>query len=521
MISSLTVFALAIPSKPHYFRNLVDHFSASSATYVQRYYINDTAWRGPGSPILLIVGGEGAIPPSTGLFYPFVVDVLAPLMGALVLQPEHRFYGQSLPLGNSSLTDAKALELLTPQQALADTVRLIRAEQTARNCSYSRRSSSYCAVFTVGGSYPGWLSAMLRLRYPAVVDGAYAASAPIRIYAQQVSQYAYYTVVTKSAERARQGCAAHVLAALQLIAAADVPTLVQKLQICQPLPDYVLRGGVAMLRDELLMVYAYSFAGLNMANYPPGAASALTHACKLFSASVSGPDAPSHGDEVAAGWTALRAFLLGYVAAAHTAHGLPSVSPTPTSSADAAGFAGAACFSLQNQVPAGANGTISCGDWSGCGSGANGRSWDYETCRYLVEPIGTNGVSDMFPARPWSLSWLRSHCAARFGVTPAPTALVDAWGFDADALVAQGASRILFTNGLNDGWSAGGFLADVSRAQDLLVLNMENGAHHSDLRHTRPCPAPDDTPDVLAARAEATKVLMRWLHEIKAEHATV
>ena len=41
-------------------------------------------------------------------------------------------------------------------------------------------------MITFGGSYPGWMSAMMRLRYPAVVDAAYAASAPMRFYAQQV-----------------------------------------------------------------------------------------------------------------------------------------------------------------------------------------------------------------------------------------------------------------------------------------------------------------------------------------------
>ena len=34
------------------------------------------------------MGGEGAIPPSTGFFYPFVIDVLAPKFGALVVEPE-------------------------------------------------------------------------------------------------------------------------------------------------------------------------------------------------------------------------------------------------------------------------------------------------------------------------------------------------------------------------------------------------------------------------------------------------
>ena len=49
---------------------------------------------------------------------------------------------------------------------------------------------------------------------------------------------------------------------------------------------------------------------------------------------------------------------------------------------------------------------------------------------------------------------MRSHSRAappppRFAAVPQPTALADVWGFG--DLVAAGASRILFTNGMNDG----------------------------------------------------------------------
>ena len=147
------------------------------------------------------------------------------------------------------------------------------------------------------------------------------------------------------------------------------------------------------------------------------------------------------------------------------------------------------------------------------------RRWDYETCTFLVSPIGTNGATDMFPPRSFSLPWLKKHCAARFDVAPAPTALYDQWGFGADGLRAQGASNILFTNGLNDGWSVGGFDADVDARRDLLVLNMPNGAHHSDLSHD--LPGPHDTPDVVAARANATVVLARWIEAAKCRGTSV
>ena len=46
--------------------------------------------------------GEGGISPETGIFYPWVCEVLARQFGGLVLEPEHRFYGESLPYGPAS-----------------------------------------------------------------------------------------------------------------------------------------------------------------------------------------------------------------------------------------------------------------------------------------------------------------------------------------------------------------------------------------------------------------------------------
>jgi hypothetical protein len=79
--------------------------------------------------------------------------------------------------------------------------------------------------------------------------------------------------------------------------------------------------------------------------------------------------------------------------------------------------------------------------------GTDGESWDVETCGFLIEQIGTNNVTDMFLPRAFTLSWLENHCKVRFNTIPQPTSLVENWGFDRYASV--GASRILFTNGLN------------------------------------------------------------------------
>lgn len=67
----------------------------------------------------------------------------------------------------------------------------------------------------------------------------------------------------------------------------------------------------------------------------------------------------------------------------------------------------------------------------------------------------------MFPSYPWTSEWLHRHCWQRFNVTPQPTTLAQLWGFDSTNL-ARSTSRIVFVNGLNDGWSVGGILHSLS-----------------------------------------------------------
>ena len=162
------------------------------------------------------------------------------------------------------------------------------------------------------------------------------------------------------------------------------------------------------------------------------------------------------------------------------------------------------------QLPTGPNATITSGDWSGVGTGTNGESWDFQTCTQLVEAIGFS-ESSMFYPRDWSLEWLQQHCGDRFGVTPRPFELVKTWHFD--DLAAANVTRILFTNGLKDGWSVGGFAESLS--DSLIVLNFPNGAHHSDLSGAGP--TDQDSEDIKDGFLTITRQLRSWLKELKME----
>lgn len=489
---------------PHWFEGQhADHFSTATETWRQRYYMQDVHFGGPGSPIFVIMGGEGGIPPEVGIFYPWISEVLAKTHRALVLEPEHRFYGESLPFGNRSF-EKEHLAVMNSQQALADAAEFIRYHQRARNCT-ARGTPGYCPVLTIGGSYPGFLSAMMRLRYPAVVDMAYAASAPMKFYSQQVGQYDYYTRVTESAERSLPGCQSAVLEAFvkleDLFAASSFQTLVDYFELCSPLPPSVV-GDKEQLQDNLLFLAQQTFANLNMANYPPDNRTGLHTTCAGFvAASAKGGSAPVD---------AIRSLLLTETQATATMFrsGNAHIARRPSALRRPDGR----CFDLAAQLPAGAEPTARCGDWSGCGRGSDGEMWDYQTCTFEVEHIGFGSPGQMFPSRPWTMEWLSSHCARRFGRQPQPKALTDLWGLTEEELRAQ-ASRIVFTNGLNDGWSVGGILHSLAPEKGLLSINLPNGAHHSDLSHG----FGNDTPDVQAAHVKLIALVGSWIEEVKHE----
>lgn len=345
MMGAVLAVTTTIPRPALYHDNLRDHFDASSVTYRQRYYSFEDHFGGPGSPIICIIGGEGAVPPTTGIFYPWVVDGLAKRFKALVIQPEHRFYGESNPTGLAPY-NASQLGLLSPQQALADAVHLILSQQRAHRCD-ARGTAGYCPVITLGGSYPGFLSAMMRLRYPAVVDMSYAASAPLTMYAQQVDSSAYYALITASAERSLPGCTAALRAGFaDLWTLSDPKDVTRALGLCEPLPSYISAGGLTTLRDELSMVFQVIFAGLNMGNYPPTNATGLHKACAQMveQPTVAGL-ASLLGTSAGLAWRRVRGTTL-----------LPAVVADPPH-----------CYNLSNWLPAGANATISSGDWSGVG----------------------------------------------------------------------------------------------------------------------------------------------------------
>ena len=145
-------------------------------------------------------------------------------------------------------------------------------------------------------------------------------------------------------------------------------------------------------------------------------------------------------------------------------------------------------------------------------------AWTFQRCTDLVMAFSVPTTSRMFLScasgftlncAPEGLTALRAFCNASFGVhVPEPAELQDAWGEDWTA--AGGGSQIVFSNGGLDPWSYGGVQPDdvaSGEASGPLVLTIEEGAHHLDLRG----PNPSDPPSVVRAREQEAAALSRWI----------
>jgi len=170
----------------------VDHFGfGTTATFRLKYLYNNASYAA-GGPIFFYCGNEGGIEgfgDNTGIMFD-----LAPTLNAFVLFGEHRYYGTSLPFAdtNDTFNDMAHLGYLTTEQTLADYVLLLSAVKAKFNLPAST------PVIAFGGSYGGMLAAWFRMKYPSVVAGAWAASAPIMEFRNGGIPLGAYDAVTKS-----------------------------------------------------------------------------------------------------------------------------------------------------------------------------------------------------------------------------------------------------------------------------------------------------------------------------------
>ncbi|XP_054580661.1 lysosomal Pro-X carboxypeptidase isoform X2 [Eptesicus fuscus] len=219
----------------HYFEQKIDHFGfKNEKTFKQRYLIADQHWRKEGGSILFYTGNEGDIIwfcNNTG----FMWDVAEELKAMLVFA-EHRYYGQSLPFGADSFQDSRHLNFLTSEQALADFAELIK------HLKRTIPGAENQPFIALGGSYGGMLAAWFRMKYPHMVVGALAASAPIWQFEDIVPCGVFMKIVTTDFKRSGPNCSENIRSSWDAINrltrnGTGLDWLSEALHLCTPLKN--------------------------------------------------------------------------------------------------------------------------------------------------------------------------------------------------------------------------------------------------------------------------------------------
>jgi Serine carboxypeptidase S28 len=296
---------------------------------------------------------------------------------------------------------------------------------------------------------------------------------------------AYFDHVSNVAERAWPGCANGTRETLKAlyhdILVTGVKDMADILGICyHRIPEY-MKASVETFARELSQLVVSINADANMEYYPPSEATYVTKLCQIFC-----NNGVTHRQRYAD-------FLLAVMESDDYQDAKPTTDR---------------CFDFQTQLPDGMNATISSADWSGAGFSTTATRWEFQVCKDLVIKAGFAGPNSMFyPPREWTLDWLTEHCQNRFGTTlmPQPGRLNHLWSFDN----LEGSSRIIFTNGENDGWIKGSY-THIS-TDSVIVINFGNGSHHSDLAHEWPR---DDTIDIVEGHERIVQTLRKWLRSI-------
>ncbi|XP_028794690.1 lysosomal Pro-X carboxypeptidase-like [Neltuma alba] len=438
-----------------YFEQRLDHFSfADLPKFRQRYLINTKDWVGPQrlGPIFFYCGNEGDIiwfAANSGFIWE-----IAPQFGAMVVFPEHRYYGESVPFGSKeeAYKNATTLSYLNTEQALADFAVLLTELKQNLSCKD-------CPVVLFGGSYGGMLAAWMRLKYPHISIGALASSAPILQFENIVPPETFYDIVSNDFRRESSSCFNYIKQSWSELKSKGQTTngleeLTKTFGFCRQLKR------TEDLSDWLESAYSY----LAMVNYPypadfmmPLPAHPIREVCKRI-------------DDCPAGTSILERIYEG-------------VNVYYNYTGDAK------CFELDDD-PHGLSG------------------WNWQACTEMVMPMSSSEELSMFPKFDYNYSSYQEECLKNFVVTPRPKWVTTEFGgHDIDVALKKFGSNIIFSNGLLDPWSGGSVLHNIS--ESIVSLVTEEGAHHIDLRAA----GPDDPDWLVEQRATEIKLIEGWIND--------
>lgn len=218
-------------------------------------------------------------------------------------------------------------------------------------------------VVTFGGSLAGTLAALMRVRYPNLVDMAWASSSPLLGYPniEGISQLSWHKQVTDNFEELSPGCPAVVRRAFAAIQNA-MPELVRsKYNVCEAPYDEMWSDVQAVAWGVL--------EGDGVFTYPPANSPIAGHCTAMRKAAT---DLDMFN-------SLIRLGAVQYI--------------EPRSG----------CLNLTA--------------YKAGGGTPDAVGWDYLACTEIVHPIGANNITDMFPPFTWSVAGTEGFCMPKFQVS--------------------------------------------------------------------------------------------------------
>jgi lysosomal Pro-X carboxypeptidase len=437
----------------------IDHYAPNSPSFLMRYYIRTDYYTSKGSsgPIFFYCGNEGAI--EMFVNNSGYIDSLGQQLGAVVVFAEHRYFGGSLPYGNRSFNMNANVKYLSPHQALGDFAYLAAQLQT---------SYFGAPLIAWGGSYGGMLAAWFRMKYPHLVTGAIAASAPIfhfngTVDPEEFSQIAtYHFSVVGGAE-----CPAVIRTAFAFLESMRYNSsyyfeLETVFNTCQ---EIITSNDVYSIMNWLSNAFTY----MAMVDYP--------------SASSFLQPMPANPVSVACGYATQVVDLTDYAEVF------------------------AATIQAAN-VYYNSSGQTTCNDLDlDDAQGSLGdKGWDYLACTTLSMPIGTNGEQDMFWNEPWDQLSYDMQCLQTWGeATQVNYAALWYGNSNNQTYILRHASNIVFSSGSLDPWQSGSVRFNSN--PNLIAFVMTGGDHHSDLR----LPNVNDPSEVIMGRLIEKQAITYWI----------
>jgi lysosomal Pro-X carboxypeptidase len=431
--------------------------------------------------------------------YGWVVDTLAKNLSALVVFAEHRGFGLTYPAtaegGDLSgwIPDAAHAGLLTEAQVLEDYTNLATHLR-------SNLSAWDSPLIAVGGSLAGEMATWWRIRYPFIVDMSLAGSAPILGFPDLCDQYGWYEVVTNAFKAVGgQECVDSIRSGYWQTSSLSPAEVSKAFDTCTPatLPCHA--------QQVANQVMYWTPTAAELGSYPASnpARSLTVWGCSAMKGAASGLEAYQR---LLAPERPGQCLNISWAEQCDSSASAGSTTTGPSGSRGGqSGYYAGWCATRWNDTT------------SGCQDG-----WGIESCTTEIHPIMANNVTDFFPPDPPGPYNITSDrvigCRDMYG----DSLRLDAWAmprgfgqFDL-ARMATSASRIIFSSGSFDPWSAQSINKTLSPTLRFVLI--EGGAHHSDLGNNyNPVPTADDTPALRAARELEISILNEWVAAFHAE----